>query len=154
MVINMKELYENYKELTKLAKVSLEFQFIKEDSIYGNTRERQNQMISIIKNTPSFNEKDNKQIANTFLDFYNSLPKLYLNEGNPNNGAYLFQSVKLIGDDTIILETYHNVNSETLNIIAEMVNEYGRKINADEHSVEINKITDTFSYTRIKFWWD
>lgn len=149
---------DGYKELVKKAKVSLEFQFIRDTDLYGNiseyTIQEQRDMIEIIRNTASFNARNSINIANTFLNFYNSLPKLYLGENNPNNGSYLFQSVKLISDDTIELETYHNVDTETLKTIEILVNDYGRQIKADEHRVVIDKVSDTFSYTKIIFWWD
>ena len=156
---SVNNLVKSYKELSKVAKVSLEFQFIRDDDfVWGTERnrtlERQAQLVNIIRNTPSFNERDSEEIANTFIDFYNSLPRLYLGEGNPNNGSYLFQGILLIGDDTIELNTYHSVNEETLNEIEKLVNEYGRSINADEHRVIVERFSDTFAYTRIRFWWD
>jgi hypothetical protein len=155
----MENLVESYKELSKIAKVSLEFQFIRDDDKVWETGakrtlENQRQMIDIIYATPSFNERNSEVIGHTFLEFYNSLPRLYLGEGNPNNGAYLFQEIRLIGDDTIELETYHTISDELLQEIAALVNSYGRKINADEHRVYKNKVTDTFGYTIIRFWWD
>lgn len=146
-------LIESYKELAKFAKVSLELQFIKNDT-FSKYNERMSSLLDIIRNIGNFNARNNKLIAATFQNFYESLPKLYLNEGNPNNGSFLFQEVKIVGDDTIILSTYHHIDNETLQEIKQLVNDYGRSIKADEHSVSYNEIADDFGYTIIKFWWD
>ena len=149
----MENLVNSYKELSKLGKISLSLQFIRDDE-FSHYQERMSKLLSIISNMGNFNERDNKKIANTFKDFYESLPKLFLNEGNPNNGSFLFQEIEIIGDDTIVLSTYHNINNDTLETIKQLVNEYGRKIYADEHSVSYRKVYDDFGYTIIKFWWD
>lgn len=149
----MENLVNSYKELSKLGKISLSLQFIRDDE-FSHYQERMSNLLSIISNMRNFNERDNKKIANTFKDFYESLPKLFLNEGNPNNGSFLFQEIEIIGDDTIVLSTYHHIDNGTLETIKQLVNEYGRKIYADERSVSYRKVYDDFGYTIIKFWWD
>lgn len=147
----MDNIITSYKTLSKICKVSLEFQIIRDTEFYIN---KLYQLIDIIGSTPSFNEKDNKEIARTFLEFFNSIPRAYFNEGNPNNGSYLFQNIKIIGDDTIVLETYHTISDENIKYIKSLVNEYGKRVNADEHSVERIELAPNFYKTYIKFWWD
>lgn len=149
----MENLVKSYKELSQLGKISLSLQFIRDDE-FSRYQERMGKLLSIISNMGNFNERDNKKIASTFKDFYENLPKLFLNEGNPNNGSFLFQEIEIIGDDTIVLSTYHHIDNDTLETIKQQVNEYGRKICADEHSVSYRKVYDDFGYTTIKFWWD
>jgi hypothetical protein len=145
----MEELIKSYKNLDKIAKVTLEFNVLK-----GN--EELNQIKYLLENTEGFNGKDNQKIADTFTGFVKSLPEVYYGEGNPNNGNYLFNKIRLMGDDTIELKAFTSKNE--IDAVSErlkkLVNEYGKLIDADEYSIKTTNSLGDYYETVIRFWWD
>lgn len=115
-------------------------------------------IIYIIENTPSFNNKCNKQIAHTFKNFYSKLPTYQsLMKDNPNNGKPNFD-ITLIDDDCIeLIATYLTEVSNNMDIDAlyNAVDEYGTLWDADEHDVSTQLFPTGFiKEYKIRFWWD
>lgn len=111
----------------------------------------------IIKDS-SFNNKDGLQISNTFEKFYSQLPKVWYNEGNPNNGNFIFDNIILHNDDYIFLQG-HTLKTTKLseiqeNFIKSLVNEYGKEIKADTHEFKVEESMYGMVEYTIKFWWD
>jgi hypothetical protein len=130
-----------------------ELDFVRFEVRISNT-ESLNMVNEIIRHMDDFNDKDNKRIADTFKDFYESLPRRYFNEGNPNNGCPLFDTISLIGDSTIILKAnVRDLSHIDISDISSLTDRYGEAVMADEHDVSCYPSDYGYSI-EIRFWWD
>lgn len=72
------EMEKAYKTLAKHCKLTLSFGLMHKEN-YGDIK-------AIIENMEDFNDKENKVVARNIELLCKALPKVYYNEGNPNNG--------------------------------------------------------------------
>lgn len=148
---NTNELINAWETLGKYGKQEITFTMIREDE------DKLNNILELIKSMPNFNGKLNNIVANRLGYLIETLPKRYYNEGNPNNGSYLFDHITLKGDDTIILRTTGLVKDnlqETLDKVKRLVNTVGLDMNADEHTVRTEYYGYNMHETIIRLWWD
>lgn len=148
---NANELINAWETLGKYGKQEITFTMIREDE------NKLNNILELIKSMPNFNGKLNHIVANRLGYLINNLPKRYYNEGNPNNGSYLFDHITLKGDDTIILRTTGLVKDDlqdTLNKVKRLVNIVGLDMNADEYTVKTEYYGYNMHETVIRLWWD
>ena len=148
---NANELINAWETLGKYGKQEITFTMIREDD------NKLNNILELIKSMPNFNGKDNQIVANRLKHLITTLPKRFYNEGNPNNGSYLFDHITLKGDDTIILRTAGLVKEdtqETLKAVKRLVDIFGREMNADERTVKTEYYGYNMHETVIRLWWD
>lgn len=146
---NIMETVEAYKNLmNSCLDVSVKKALFKDDDI--------DYLIAILRNTPGFNEKDNKKIANNIKDFWLKLPRRYYNENNPNNGRPFFDAIRFESDTTILFEGYGTLTDEEIKDIKKLIEDFAKLVLADERSLYIDPspyVKEYASYT-IRFWWD
>ncbi len=148
---NTNELINAWETLGKFGKQEITFTMIREDE------NKLNNILELIKSMPNFNGKLNHIVANRLRYLIETLPKRYYNEGNPNNGSYLFDHITLKGDDTIILRTTGLVKDDlkdTLDTVKRLVNIVGLDMNADERTVRTEYYGYNMHETVIRLWWD
>jgi hypothetical protein len=151
MKYELTDLTNAWEMLGHFGKQEITFTMIREDE------NKLNNILGLIKSMPNFNGKLNHIVANRLNYLINELPKRYYNEGNRNNGSYLFDHITLKGDDTIILRAVGIVNDdlkETLNKVERLVYIVGKDMNADEHTVKTEYYGYNMHETTIRLWWD
>lgn len=153
--ITKEQVLESWRTLQTIGKAEMTFTIYRDTELGGYNKIEY--IKEIIKDS-SFNEKDGKQISRTFERFYNQLPKVWYNEGNPNNGNFLFDNIILHNDDYIFIQG-HCLQSSKLsetqeNFVKSLVNEYGKEIKADVHEFTIESSMYGLTEYTIKFWWD
>lgn len=112
---------------------------------------------SLIRSMGSFNEKNGERVGAGFGAFFDALPRIYYNEGNPNNGRPLFEAVTLHGDDYILLSAHgfkDNMDTYDWAAVRDLVNETGYGWKADVHELIIEELDYGMVEYTIKFWWD
>lgn len=147
---NVEEVVNAWRVLEAVGRPELKFRLYKED-------ERKMDLITgLIKSMPNFNARNNQVVARELEKLINLLPKTYYNENNPNNGNYLFDEITLKGDDTIILRGVQIIkeDNDKSDNIKDLVNTIGRNIEADEHSVTIDRYGYNMQEMIIRLWWD
>lgn len=150
-VKEMKKLINSYKNLMKFGEPSLEF------NVYdGDIKE----VLTLLESLESWNNFDGITVAKNLKILFEMLPKLKLQEGNPNNGKPEFDKIIIEGDETVILKAFRlkPFEENIKNQIEIMINEIGRKMKADEISLieephNFGGIVGSYSYY-IRFWWD
>lgn len=144
-----------WNTLQSIGKAEMTFQVIGKKDFGGY--DKIEYIKEIIRNS-SFNEKDGEQIASTFEKFYNQLPTEWYNEGNPNNGNFLFDTIILHNDDYIFLQGHslknHQLSEVEENYVRALVNDYGKQIKADTHEFTKEEYGYGMIQYTIKFWWD
>lgn len=147
---NIEEVISAWRVLEAVGRPELTFRLYKEDE------RKLNMITGLIKSMPNFNSKNNQVVARELEKLINKLPKTYYNEGNPNNGNYLFDEITLKGDDTIILRGVQIIkeDNDKSDNIKDLVNTIGRNMEADEHSITINRFGYNMQEMIIRFWWD
>lgn len=151
MEYELKDLTNAWEMLGHFGKQEMTFTMVKEDD------NKLNNILGLIKSMPNFNEKDNELVARTLKHLITTLPKRYYNEGNQNNGSYMFDHITIKGDDTIILRTAGLVKDdlkETLEKVKRLVDIFGKDMKADERSVKTEYYGYNMHETIIRLWWD
>lgn len=119
-------------------------------------QERLDSIICLIKDMDSFNDKDSGLIGRTFKRFFDSLPRTFYQEGNPNNGGPVFTEIVLQRDDCIMLkgsDSHDRMAQYDWTAVEQEVRETGRKWNADEADLYTEEHGYLLEYI-IRFWWD
>ena len=153
--ITKDQVLQAWQTLQSVGKAEMTF------TIYRNTQDGGYNKLDYIKEIikdSSFNNKDGEQISGTIEKFYNELPKVYYNEGNPNNGNNVFDKIILHNDDYIFLQgnclMKNSLSSIQEKFVKSLVEEYGREIKADTYEFNIEKVGFGLIEYTIKFWWD
>lgn len=147
---NVEEVISAWRVLEAVGRPELKFRLYKEDE------RKLNMITGLIKSMPNFNARNNQVVARELEKLINLLPRTYYNEGNPNNGNYLFDEITLKGDDTIILRGVQIIkeDNDKSDNIKDLVNTIGRNMEADEHSVTIDRYGYNMQEMIIRLWWD
>ena len=148
---NVEEVISAWKVLDAVGRPELKFSILREDE------RKMNLITGLIKSMPNYNEKNNEVVARELEKLIDRLPRVYYNEGNPNNGMYAFDEIVIKGDDTITLRSHGFIrdnDSEYIKNIQDTVYTIGRNMKADEHSVSVNKYAYSMREIIIKLWWD
>lgn len=147
---NVEEVISAWRVLEAVGRPELKFRLYKEDE------RKLNMITGLIKSMPNFNARNNQVVARELEKLINRLPRTYYNENNPNNGNYLFDEITLKGDDTIILRGVQIIkeDNDKSDNIKDLVNTIGRNMEADEHSVTIDRYGYNMQEMIIRLWWD
>jgi len=143
----IEEMKQAYKTLAKHCRLTLSFGLMhKED--YEDIK-------AIIENMEDFNDKENKVVARNIELLCKALPKVYYNEGNPNNGKPYFDTLEIVGDDLIVLRGRGSgISEEDLEYAQKIVDRFGKDTKADEHKLYLERESLGVKYYIIRLWWD
>ena len=154
------EINAAWEILSKVSMPEVTFHIYRECGSFNDVNSKVDRIASLIRSMGSFNEKDGNKVGFDFKTFFNSLPRVYYGEGNPNNGNPLFDEVILHGDDYILLQARgfeKNMSQYNWDAVRTLVEETGKRWKADVAELLVEKpegsAYDLVTYT-IKFWWD
>lgn len=151
MKYELTDLTNAWKVLESFGKPQMTFSLYKEDET------KTNNILGLIRSMQNFNNKDNELVASKLQSLINMLPTHYYNEGNRNNGSYIFNQITLKGDDTIILRGVGLVKEDyqdNLEKVKRVVNLIGKDMLADEYTVKSEQYGYNMHETVIRLWWD
>lgn len=111
---------------------------------------------AIIRSFSQWNDYNPDTVAMTLQMIYEALPKIYYNEGNPNNGNYIFEIITIHSGSLITLAPSlgYNLTDEDRESVNEIIHRYGRLMKADEISLEEQHNDYMSDSLQIRFWWD
>lgn len=149
---SQEEINNAWELLSKVARPELTF------GIYRNSEDKQlDDISSLICSMGSFNSKNGNIIAKDFKAFFKALPRVYYQEGNPNNGNALFDKVIFNGDDYIVLQANsleEYMSQYDWDVVRRLVENFGELWKADVAELSKEELNYGMVEYTIKFWWD
>jgi len=111
-------------------------------------------MKALLQSYGQWNDYNGTVVADTIEIIFEMLPRVYYNEGNPNNGNRNFKSVNIHSDSLITLSMYGTLSEDEIAIVKRIIDTYGQLMKADERTLTIDDKCGQYKEYTIRFWWD